>query len=273
MSHVNPDNYVVIQGWMLTDLGLKGTDLMLYAIIFGFSQGNDSQAYAGSLQYLADWTNTTRRTVISSLNTLVRNGLITKHEETTNGVRFCEYRVADFTPYEKISQGGVKIFHGGDVKKFHGGCEKISPNNIADNIDIDNLERKTYKSSLREDMSHTAWDYQICITEWNSLSGYGIPAIKDIKPDTERGRLVAKRSKQYSMDDYRTAIENIRESTFLQGVNDKGWTVTFDWFIKPNNFAKVLEGNYGNRVAPEVNARQKTEEQKHQEYMNMWRDL
>ena len=22
------------------------------------------------------------------------------------------------------------------------------------------------------------------------------------------------------------------------------WVITFDWFIKPNNFIKVLEGNY-----------------------------
>jgi len=30
----------------------------------------------------------------------------------------------------------------------------------------------------------------------------------------------------------------------LKGQNNKGWTITFDWFIKPNNFIKVLEGNY-----------------------------
>ena len=39
-------------------------------------------------------------------------------------------------------------------------------------------------------------------------------------------------------------IENIRYSSFLKGQNNKNWTITFDWLIKPNNFTKVLEGNY-----------------------------
>ena len=24
----------------------------------------------------------------------------------------------------------------------------------------------------------------------------------------------------------------------------EGWIITFDWFVRPNNFIKVLEGNY-----------------------------
>ena len=47
------------------------------------------------------------------------------------------------------------------------------------------------------------------------------------------------------------AIENIKASNFLQGMNDKGWVITFDWFVKPNNFVKVLDGNYSNRVTRE----------------------
>ena len=38
MSKVSPDNYVAIQGWMITDLNLKGNDLLIYAVIYGFSQ-------------------------------------------------------------------------------------------------------------------------------------------------------------------------------------------------------------------------------------------
>ena len=40
------------------------------------------------------------------------------------------------------------------------------------------------------------------------------------------------------------AIEQIKESKFLQGKNGQGWVITFDWFLLPNNFPKVLEGNY-----------------------------
>ena len=35
---INPNAYYTVQGWMLSDLGLKGNALAAYAIIYGFSQ-------------------------------------------------------------------------------------------------------------------------------------------------------------------------------------------------------------------------------------------
>ena len=35
---VEKENYVVVQGWMITELGLKGNELLIYAVIHGFSQ-------------------------------------------------------------------------------------------------------------------------------------------------------------------------------------------------------------------------------------------
>lgn len=40
------------------------------------------------------------------------------------------------------------------------------------------------------------------------------------------------------------AIENIKYSDFLQGKNAKKWIITFDWFLKEDNFSKVLAGQY-----------------------------
>ena len=42
------------------------------------------------------------------------------------------------------------------------------------------------------------------------------------------------------------AIDKIKESDYLQGKSNN-WQITFDWFIRPNNFPKVLDGNYDNR--------------------------
>lgn len=52
------------------------------------------------------------------------------------------------------------------------------------------------------------------------------------------------RIREYGMDDLLKAMDNIRHSDFLRGENKNGWMITFDWFVKPNNFLKVLEGNY-----------------------------
>ena len=49
---------------------------------------------------------------------------------------------------------------------------------------------------------------------------------------------------QYPADEIIRAIESISHSRFLLGGGAKGWHIRFDWFIRPENFRKVLEGNY-----------------------------
>lgn len=82
---------------------------------------------------------------------------------------------------------------------------------------------------------------QPIIDSWNSL---GLQKLVAINPNTNRYRLLNARIKEYGLDTVLQAIENIRYSSFLKGQNNKNWTITFDWLIKPNNFTKVLEGNY-----------------------------
>ena len=33
----------------------------------------------------------------------------------------------------------------------------------------------------------------------------------------------------------------------MQGLNGRTWTADFDWITKPENFIKILEGNYENK--------------------------
>lgn len=82
------------------------------------------------------------------------------------------------------------------------------------------------------------------IEEWNKLQEVGINPIRDIKQSSKRYQLLKGRIREYGMDDILKAMDNIRNSDFLRGENKNGWMITFDWFVKPNNFLKVLEGNY-----------------------------
>lgn len=87
-------------------------------------------------------------------------------------------------------------------------------------------------------------DVQRIIDSWNSL---GLNKVKAINPDTSRYSMLRKRLKDYGVDTIVEGVEKIRHSSFLQGHNNKGWTVTFDWFIKPDNFQKVIDGNYDDK--------------------------
>ena len=92
---IRDGNYIVIQSFMVTELSLKGNELLVYAIIFGFSQA-ESETFSGSLQYLADWTNSTKQGVMKNLKSLLEKGLIGKIETTKNGVKFVEYYATKF---------------------------------------------------------------------------------------------------------------------------------------------------------------------------------
>lgn len=78
---VREDNYFAVQGWMVTELKLKGNALMLYAIIYGFSQTTNT-AFTGSVDYLCEWLGgVSRPTVINTLDNLVKQGLLTKSKK------------------------------------------------------------------------------------------------------------------------------------------------------------------------------------------------
>lgn len=80
---------------------------------------------------------------------------------------------------------------------------------------------------------------------WNAL---GLGQVTTITADTVRGKQLNARLKQHGIEAVLSAIEQIRHSSFLQGQSSTGWIVTFDWFVKPTNFLKVLEGNYSDHA-------------------------
>lgn len=104
---VNRDNYIVVQGWMITDLELKGNELLVYACIYGFSQA-ENQVFNGGLKYLAEWTNSTKQGVIKNLKSLEEKGYIDKYEKYVNGIKVCEYCVTKFNGVKQSLTGGGK---------------------------------------------------------------------------------------------------------------------------------------------------------------------
>jgi hypothetical protein len=82
---------------------------------------------------------------------------------------------------------------------------------------------------------------QPVIEEWNKLN---LQKVISVNAGTTRNTLLNARLKEYGLEKVLEAIRSIDKSSFLKGQNKNGWVVTFDWFLKPSNFTKVLEGNY-----------------------------
>lgn len=129
-SLVRRENYLIVLGWMIADLNLKGNELLVYAIIYGFSQ-KENQSFEGSLQYLADWTNSTKQGVLKSLKSLEEKKLIKKEM-----VRYNMYKYSAMLNkvYDNVKQSLTS-----DAKQ-----------SLTNNIDTNNKEyrRKIYKKNF-----------------------------------------------------------------------------------------------------------------------------
>lgn len=90
MSAVKDNNFIAIQGWMRTKLNLKGYELIVYALIYGFSQDGNSK-FSGTRRYIAEWCGCSMKTVDNTLASLIAKQLIVKHEKYVNGIRMCDY--------------------------------------------------------------------------------------------------------------------------------------------------------------------------------------
>ena len=98
--NIKDKNYITIQGWMRTELDLKGNDLIVYALIYGFCQ-SENQKFTGSLQYIADWCGATKQGVIKNLQNLISKNLIVKEESFSQGVKIVKYYTTEFnTPIQ-----------------------------------------------------------------------------------------------------------------------------------------------------------------------------
>lgn len=75
-----------------------------------------------------------------------------------------------------------------------------------------------------------------------AVNGRAIRKIKGI--NGKRADYVRARLKEYGIEDFLKTIEYASSNEFLNGRNAHGWIMTFDWMVKPSNYAKVSEQNY-----------------------------
>lgn len=118
-------------------------------------------------------------------------------------------------------------------------CDANSDANVS-SLEEDIEEDKEILTDSKESVCRTG-DVRRITEAWNAL---GLGQISKLTGSSKRGGMLRARVNEYGADAVLTAIEKIRNSSFLRGQNRRGWTITFDWFVRPNNFPKVLEGQY-----------------------------
>ena len=87
-------------------------------------------------------------------------------------------------------------------------------------------------------------DVQKVVDEWNKLQQFGIQPIA--RMTARRTQMLKARIREYGMNKVMEALKNVQNSDFLMG-KKTDFMINFEWFVKPNNFLKILENKYHNR--------------------------
>jgi predicted transcriptional regulator len=114
--------YIKIQGWMVSKLELKSNDLLVYALIFGFSQDGESR-FTGSIDYICTWLNCSRPTASASLSYLTEKNLIIKNVINMSGVTFNHYHV-NIEVVKNLYGGSKDSLQGGSKESLQGGSKE-----------------------------------------------------------------------------------------------------------------------------------------------------
>ncbi len=147
------NTYFLVFSWMPNQLGLKGTERDVFAIIYGFSQDGVNK-FTGSLNYISSFLKVSRQSVINALASLVDKDYIIKEQSVINNVKCNSYKVnlevvkKIDRVVKKFDKGSQKTLQGWS-KNLTGGSQKTLPNNIRDNIDDNIVIREKPHSQKR----------------------------------------------------------------------------------------------------------------------------
>lgn len=223
---MNIKDYIVVPAFAITDLQLKGNELLIYSLIFGFSKDGCSK-FCGSANYIAESCNCSKRAVMDTLKSLVDKNYLIKTDKVVNNVRLVDYQVNMDYVYKTSYP----------MQNLHTPCAESAHHNTKDKKDNNNIniiitERKENEESK-------------ILNNWNKIADkFGLAKIS----------LVSKTRLQH----YKARIQECNEDSnlfwnviysklendkkgFFTGNNDRGWKADFDYFTTQSKFIKILE--------------------------------
>ena len=134
---MKPTDYTSLQGWMY-DMGLNLSELIIYAVIYGFSWDGHS-CYRGTVEQLGEFSQIKRRQARDILARLEHRGLITRKEVPG---KITEYAVVLPVPRSVVVNPGtlpppaVDCLLPGDGLPTTPAVDCLPNNNIKNNIEI-----------------------------------------------------------------------------------------------------------------------------------------
>lgn len=99
-----------------------------------------------------------------------------------------------------------------------------------------------------ESSGNEAIDYNALMDTFNKMFDGKLPKVSSMTD--KRKKSIKARVAEYDKQTIMDVFNNILQSPFLLGRNDRNWRCDFDWIFRPTIFTKILEGNYnGTRLS------------------------
>lgn len=137
------DWFYTVTEWMV-ELGLRGTELNLFAIIHGYSQKNAGCCYASRATLAEMCGVASTRTIDAALSSLIEKGLIRKLVTTIEGRPMVSYGGA------KNAQPTVQKLHTPPVQNLHTTRAESAHKNKQENIQVLNNNTATQKTTTTQ---------------------------------------------------------------------------------------------------------------------------
>jgi hypothetical protein len=232
------ENYILIQGWMVNELKLNGTKLLIYAIIYGFSQDGESH-FEGSLKHLQTSTGKGRSAVMNALKSLTEeDGFLVKTIISRNGITFNKYRHSLNAPFGNQTTPRSES-EPPPVRKVNGGGVETKPNNSTYNL-FEKTIRKERKIFL-------PWDTPDFVKAWELWKKY--------KKEEKNFRFKSEISEQAALKGL-SEMTNHNEQEAIKAIHtaiEKGWAGLFKIKNQKNGSGSALTEDQQSFLADQGN--------------------
>jgi hypothetical protein len=178
----------------------------------------------------------------TAMKLLTREQMITT-SKTTRGmiVTVCNY---DYYQTPKNYETDSERFN--ETTRDRQSTDRINKNEKNERMEEGYTEANASMPDAERPTNHEQINYKDLIhffnTETMGVFGRIVYPISEKRKASIRARI-----REHGRDTFTEMIRRAAGSNFLKGENAKQWKATFDWMIKPNNFQKIIEGNYDNK--------------------------
>ena len=216
-----------------------------------------------SLGHLSTETGLSYRNVRTCLDKLEKTGEIVR--QATN-----KFTIITVCKYGKYQQAPADERQTTDKQTTN--KRQTNDKQLTTTIDNKSIRDKDISSTDVEDAAPSRVEIDLVAVKdfFNrTMENASIPKIRT-KIDGRRKEMLTARVREYGIDMVYEVITKAAASSFLNGGGNRGFVADFEWLMRPNNFPKVLEGNYDNHET--TNQTQPTGDPRQQERANLARD-